>query len=257
VRINIVKLNCHNKNTPDKCNLNKQKELVRDMNRFRKKTTGNLGKTFLILSIICLVFVTACSPAKPAPEPVPTPPEPQLPVNEPENDLAGYFPLEEGNNWVYEGIGNEFASYSQKVTYKENKKAQVVVSSGTVTANRYEITEDSILHTFRQNEFYENKNILDSPANIQAIILKLPLQVGNSWISESNSCEIIDIAASVETPAVTFKDCLAVKTTYPDSDNYSIYYYAKGIGMVKSEYVMPETTIISQLSSYSIKPSEI
>lgn len=218
------------------------------------KTFIKLSSVLLLFLVLgFLIFLTACGRANPNPAPVP-PPEPQPPLNE-SDILTEYFPLAEGSSWVYEGIGNEFASYTQKVTHTQGDKAQVLVSSGTSTANRYEITPDSILHTYRQHEFYEGTSILDKPANIQAIVLKLPLTTGNSWQSESNTCEIIDTGATVETPAGTFKECLSVKTTYPDSTNYSIHYYAKGLGMVKSEYFMPEGKIISQLSSYKVNPS--
>lgn len=217
------------------------------MKGMESKNLKSLLKGFLIL--ICFVFMTACAPSKPAPAPVP---QEKPPVEQPKSNLSEYLPLQEGNSWKYEGIGNEFASYTQEVTHRKANKAQVVVSSGTATVNRYEITEDSILNTYRLPEFYEKVSILDRPSNIQAIILKLPLEVGNSWVSESNSCEIIDLAATVETPSGVYRDCLAIKTTYQDS-NHSINYYAKGIGMVKSEYVMSDFTVISQLSSYSVQ----
>lgn len=208
-------------------------------------------KSFLPFLLGSLFFLTACSQPTPSPAPMPAP---QPPAVEPEINLSEYLPLKIGNSWKYEGIGNEFASYTEKVSHQKDNKAQVIRSSGTVTANRYEFTQDSILHTYQQHEFYEDKDILDSPANFNAIILKLPLKVGNSWVSESNTCEIIDTDVSVETPAGTFEKCLAVKTIYKDSGNYSIRYYAKGVGMVKSEYNMPENLkVISQLSSYAVK----
>lgn len=211
---------------------------------------------FLSLLVFSLILVSACSRPAPVPAPSPTPAPPSPPsgtLNESSETLSLYLPLQVGNSWTYEGIGNEFASYSQKVTHQIDNKAQVILSSGTVTANRYEFTEDSILHTFQEHEFYEDKSILDRPANLNAVLLKLPLEVGTSWTSESNSYKIIETNGTVETPAGIFKNCLAVKTVYKDSGNHSINYYAKGIGMVKSEYIMPEDQkVISQLSSYSI-----
>lgn len=207
------------------------------MNKIKSIRAGRILLSFLLL--LSLVFVTACSPS------------PAEPIKDPKATLAEYFPLQVGSSWQYEGIGNEFASYTSKVTHQKDSKGQIVLSSGTVTANRYEITENSILHTYQQHEFYEDASILDNASNIDGVILKLPLEIGSTWTSQGNTCEIIDTKATVETPAGTFQDCIAVKTTYKDSGNHSVHYYAKGIGLVKSEYVMPEQKVISQLSSYT------
>lgn len=201
---------------------------------------------FLIVMML-ITFLTGCSviDMKPAPS-----------DNEEEKSIAAYLPLSVGNYWSYEGIGNEYATYTEKVTHQKDKKYQVIVDNGgTVTANRYEVTDSSIVNTLRQPEFYEDKNILDSPVNYHAVLLQSPLTLGNTWESEGNTCEIVDTMATVDVPAGTFENCLAIKITFVDSGNISYYYYKKGVGMVKTEYVMPgNDSIISQLKEYSLNP---
>lgn len=208
-----------------------------------------LKKKNILWSIIVLVFLffSGCSPA--GPEPSPSSP------NEQTENIAAYIPLSVGNYWLYEGIGNEYASYTEKVTYQQRNQYQVIIDNGgTVTANRYEVAADRIVNTFRQSEFYEDKNILDQPSNIEAILLQSPLTAGNSWTSEGNSFEVIDTSATVEVPAGIFENCLTVKITYPESRNYSLYYYKKDVGLIKSEYVMPENgKVVSQLKEYDVQ----
>jgi hypothetical protein len=208
-----------------------------------------LKKKNILWSIIVLVFLffSGCSPAVPKPSPSPT-------DGQTEN-IAAYIPLSVGNYWLYEGIGNEYASYTEKVTYQQRNQYQVIIDNGgTVTANRYEVAADRIVNTFRQSEFYEDKNILDQPSNIEAILLQSPLTAGNSWTSEGNSYEVIDTSATVEVPAGIFVNCLTVKITYPESRNYSLYYYKKDVGLIKSEYVMPENEkVVSQLKEYDVQ----
>ncbi|AHF08811.1 MULTISPECIES: hypothetical protein [Dehalobacter] len=213
--------------------------------------THVLKKKHALWSIIvlALLFFNGCSLAKPEPKPAPSPSSEQT------ENIAAYIPLSVGNYWFYEGIGNEYASYTEKVTYQQRNQYQVIIDNGgTVTANRYEVAADRIVNTFRQSEFYEDKNILDQPSNIEAILLQSPLTSGNSWTSEGNSYEIIDTAATVEVPAGIFENCLTVKITYPESGNYSLYYYKKDVGLIKSEYVMPENEkVVSQLKEYDVQ----
>lgn len=191
--------------------------------------------------LIVFLLLAGCQNNSPAP--------PESPSGNVEQvNVADYLPLKQGNKWSYEGIGNEYASYYQEVVYEQDNKYQVIVNNGgTVTVNRYEVTEDSILITYREHEFYDDTNILKQPPNFESIILKLPLVTGNNWISEQNTYEIYSTNSAVQVPAGSFADCVVVKVTYKDSGNTSLYYYKKGIGLVKSEYVMDNKESVSSL----------
>ncbi|MDD2481465.1 MAG: hypothetical protein PHF82_04940, partial [Lutispora sp.] len=117
----------------------------------------------------------------------------------------------------------------------------------------YEIKDDSIVNTYMEGEVYDEKNVLDNDANLDTVIIKLPIEVGNKWISEENSYEIIDINASVTVPAGTFEDCIIVKEIYKDKTAYRNYYYKKEVGLVKSEYKTNDGfTVSSLLKSYKL-----
>lgn len=211
----------------------------------------NFSVSWRILLVLALSFFLITGCAKPAPTPIPPSPPGD---GKPTVNIAEYLPLKEGNKWIYEGIGNEFAGYTQEVTHEKDNTYQVVVYSGTITTNRYVVTEDSILNTYREPEAEEVKNLLDSPANFDGILLKLPLEVGNSWISDGNNCEIFSINSTVQVPAGTFSDCVVVKITYKDSGHSTFQYYKKNVGLVKSEYVMENSEKIeSLLKEYTVR----
>lgn len=197
-----------------------------------------------------IIFLSLAGCQNTSPPPSEPPPGNVEPVS-----IAEFLPLQQGNKWSYDGIGNEYASYYQEVVYEQDNKYQVIVDNGgTITVNRYEVTEDSIVNTYREHEFYDDTNILKQPTNFESVILKLPLVTGNSWTSEQNICEIYSINSAVQVPAGSFADCIVVKITYQDSGNISFFYYKKGIGLVKSEYVMDNNeTVSSLLKEYTIR----
>lgn len=194
----------------------------------------------------------------PTPEAMPTPTAtPTLtPTPTPvEESLSDFYPLKVGNMWEYEGKGMEYASFIQKVIFSSGNKYQVTIDNGgTVVANVFEISKDSIVNTYRAGESYNNENILGMANNVNIILLRTPLEKGNFWISEENHYEIIDVAADVTVPAGEFKDCIAVKVTFKDQTSNMIFYYKRGIGMVQSEFRTDSGDLItSKLKRYELK----
>ena len=201
--------------------------------------------TLAAIFISAIITAVSCTPSTKVPD-TKTPPE--------KENISLYYPLKVGSEWEYEGEGNEYAAYTQKVTYSEDNKYQVMIDNGgTRAANIYEIKDDSIVNTYMEGEVYDEKNVLENNANIDTIIIKLPIEAGNKWVSEENSYEIIDINASVTVPAGTFQDCITVKEIYKDKTAYRNYYYKKNVGLVKSEYKTNDGfTVSSLLKSYKL-----
>lgn len=171
-----------------------------------------------------------------------------------EVDLLSYFPFEVGNQWTYQGVGNEYASYNKQVLYKEGNKVQVVEENpGTRLVKIYDLKPDSVVVVYSKEEFYEDENILETEENMQDIILQTPVEIGTIWESGDRTSEIVAKDVTIETPAGTFNNCIQVNNTYKDEENKFIEYYAPGIGLVKSEFIAGETKIISQLENYTIK----
>ena len=92
--------------------------------------------------LLTIVLTISCAPSTKIPGKN-IPPTPETPKKE---DISQYYPLKEGYEWEYEGVGNEYASYTQKVTYSKDKRFQVMKDNGgTRSANVYEIKDDSIV----------------------------------------------------------------------------------------------------------------
>lgn len=197
-----------------------------------------------ILITICIIFtvmgMVSCAPTS-------------TPVPEKES-LVGFYPLKEGNVWEYQGEGMEYASFIQKVIFSSGSRYQITVDNGgTVISNVLEESNESIINTYRSGEEFGGENLLEEPGNTNIIILQLPLERGNFWISEGNHYEIIDTEADVVVPAGEFKDCITVKATFKDHTSNMIYYYKQGIGMVQSEFKTESGDIItSKLKSYEL-----
>lgn len=201
--------------------------------------------------------VTPSAVPTPVPEATPTPtlvmtPTPTKPQAE---SLLGFYPLKEGNMWEYEGEGMEYASFVQRVVYSSGNKYQITVDNGgSVMANVLVERKDAIVNTYKSGEIGSDGNVLAKASNVNIILLQLPLNVGNFWISEENHYEIIDTDVDITVPAGKFEDCIAVKTTFKDQTSNMIYYYKTGIGMVQSEFRTDVGDLItSKLKRYDFK----
>jgi|GEM_PF-748948 len=219
--------------------------------------TDNTSPTPVALTPAPGTTVTPLETPTPAPEATPTPtlvltPTPAKP---PVESLLGFYPLKVGNIWEYEGEGMEYASFVQRVVFGSGSKYQIIVDNGgSVMANVLVERKDAIVNTYKSGEIGSKENILGRASNVNIILLQLPLNVGNFWISEENHYEIIDTDVDVTVPAGKFEDCVAVKITFKDQTSNMIYYYKKGIGMVQSEFRTDAGDLItSKLKRYDLK----
>lgn len=210
-----------------------------------------------IILIISLLLITAaalgCTAKQPKPPaPVPAPAPAPSPVVK-EKNIGVYMPMKVGYIWEYQGEGNEYASYTQRVEYEEDKRYQLTRDNGgTVIADIYEIRKDSIVHVYMAGESYDHTNLLKQQNNLEDTVLKLPIEVGNKWISEENSYEIVDTKATVIVPYGTFDDCVVVRRTYKDgSEDYMSY--KEGVGMLQSEFRSGDFKVFSRLKDFSSK----
>jgi hypothetical protein len=220
---------------------------------------------YIILIILVLISFTACSqdqdvkPSPPTTSPTPIEPEEdEEPIAEPINevevkDVEAYFPLQVGNRWEYEGEGNEFASYTQEVVFSEGNRYQLTTDNGgTVMANIFEVRDDSIVNVYKMGESYDHKNLLKEQNNIEAVMLKEPIKMGNKWISEENTYEIIDTNASITVPLGSFDKCIVVKLTFKDG-SVELLHYKAGVGLLQSEFKTDGGSIFSRLKSFTTK----
>jgi len=165
-----------------------------------------------------------------------------------------YFPLKAGSTWTYQGAGNEYASFERQLEYVKNGFGQVrEANGGTVNSSIYQTTDSAVTRVYTKGESYDNTNILEAgfSSNDNTVIIQGPLKKGDNWQNDDNiKREIASLTANVSTPAGDFKNCLHIKMYGPD---YVINeYYAKGVGLIKREFISNGETISSTLESYRI-----
>lgn len=162
--------------------------------------------------------------------------------------LRDYFPLKPNVRYIYEGYGSEYASYSVYNDYISNNRAQQRINNGgTEIARGIEADEQSISVVFSREEAYYRENLLDKTADNRQILIKTPLKAGTTWsLGDSKVRTITDTAAIVDTPSGSYK-AIEVVTQAPDYK--TVDYYAKNIGLVKSEFISGDTKVASSLSS--------
>lgn len=163
-----------------------------------------------------------------------------------------YFPLTRGSTWKYLGEGNEYASFNREVTHEKGNLSQTKTDNGgTVSAAVFETTDCAVTRVFFKGEEYDGKDFLETTPNDNTIILKAPLEVGTSWVDQSGVLrEIVDVKATVYTPAGNFESCVKVKISNEHSTIYE--YYKEGVGMIKSEFISGDTKVTSTLEKYNI-----
>lgn len=225
-------------------------------------------KSILVLLMSFSFLLTSCSQKTNTSEtPIPTETESEVPVVL----LADYFPLTKGDFWKYLGDGNEYASFTREVIYTDGiftgigkqpygygsssvfylTYAQISEENGgTVISSVYHLTNDEITCVYFKGEEYNKEYLIDQPSNCNVIILKAPLEIGTTWVSGTDTREIISLDASVITPLGEMTDCIMVKIT--DENSYTYEYFKKDIGLIKREFHSGETIISSTLEEMNL-----
>jgi hypothetical protein len=201
-------------------------------------------KVFVVMLILLPPALAACAANK----------TDSGPSGQVEKPVGSYLPLQVGNRWEYAGSGNEYASYKQYVTFQKGNSYQVMVDNGgTIAASRIEVDADRIVRTYREGEVYDNRNILDQPANDNTLLLKMPVKAGTTWTSGEAAYKIARTDARVEVPAGVFDNCVLVEATYQESKSQSLSYFKEGVGLVKTEFVTEGgDKITSDLEEYTV-----
>lgn len=169
-------------------------------------------------------------------------------------EVEPYLPLQVGNQWSYSGTGSEYADYTERVLFQDGNRVQLKRENpGTTMALIYEVNPNNIALVYSQEEFYEDRNILSVSDNRQEVILQGPAVVGTTWRAGDRKYEITENNGTVKVPAGTFKHCLKVRSTFEGSDHQIIQYYARGVGLVKSEFISGNDRVVSELENYTIR----
>ncbi len=161
--------------------------------------------------------------------------------------IEEYYPIEENVRYVYEGTGNEYASYSVYNDYTtEQKVQQRVDNGGTVLARIVEIKDGKLIHTYSRGEAYYRENLLNSKSSEEEVLLMEPLTEGNSWkLKDSKVRTITNLSADVTTPSGKYK---AIEVSTEGPDGKTLDYYVKGIGLVQTLFQSNGMEVRSSLS---------
>jgi hypothetical protein len=160
--------------------------------------------------------------------------------------IKDYFPMKANTMYIYEGTGNEFASYSLWTDYIKDNKIQLRQDSGgTVTSKVIENSSNELKLIFEKEESYYREDFTGKKANTDEILLKEPLVKGTQWtLANQESRTITNVNVEVTTPSDSYK---ALEVTTKGKDSERIDYYVLNIGLVKSIFKSNGTEVTSSL----------
>lgn len=149
--------------------------------------------------------------------------------------IKDYFPFTENNKYVYEGEGNEYASYTVYNDYITNNRIQTRTNNGgTETVKVIEYKDGELKELLSRGETYYRQNFTNTKKNDGEVLLKEPLNKGTSWITGDNIKKFIsNIDVPITTPLGSYK---ALEVTAEGKDNKTINYYVKDMGLIKTVY---------------------
>jgi hypothetical protein len=202
---------------------------------FRNKLTKSLLFTGLLL--VFVFPIAGCGQ-----EPMPTE----------EAAIHDYFPFNENVRMVYEGQGNEFASYTTYVDYINDDKIQIRTNNGgTEVVKVLQNTDGSLIEINSWGEIFYKSDLIGEEANLSDVLLKEPLAEGTMWnLSDGSQREITGLTVAIETPYGSF-EALEVTTT-KDGETVQKQYYVLDIGLVKTITLVEDEEISSSLKEMNI-----
>ncbi len=225
------------------------------------KGSGNMKKTVsLLIALIFILFLAGCGPGNSG----------ENNNNNGNNNTAGnnagkntdenggnnepdllsiedYYPIKENTRYLYEGSGNEYASYDTYNDYTSDSKFQQRVDNGgTVMANVFEIKDGKLTRKYSRGEAYYRENLLNKTDKDEEIILQEPLEKGTTWtLKDASTRTITNIDVEISTPSGDYK---ALEVTTEGKNGQTVDYYAKNVGLVKTMFVYEDMEVTSTLS---------
>lgn len=165
-----------------------------------------------------------------------------------EDTIKDYYPFRENTEYIYQGTGNEYASYTVFTDYKAVDRVQYRINNGgSETVEVLEYDNGKLAKIFSKGEVYYRENFLDKEKGEEDILLMEPLVKGTEWtVSDNRKRYISNTGVEITTPAGTFS-AIEVTTTGGTSNEKTVDYYAKDVGLVKSVFTSGTGEITSAL----------
>lgn len=145
--------------------------------------------------------------------------------------VAEYFPDKEMIK-VFDGGYENSGSIQIFDEFQDDRLQMRLVNHGTGVVMIYKTSDNDLKIIFSKETEDMAEGYLDYPSNRDSIILKGPIKKGTKWSSDGGDYEITGVDVNVTTPAGEFK---ALEVTYKRDDYKYKSYYAKGLGLVKTE----------------------
>lgn len=205
-----------------------------------------MKKLLLITSLIfSFVFLSSCKDKNVVVKPVEenkTPIVTKAPLT-----IKDYFIYNENSEYVYEGKGNEYASFNILVDYLTENRVQIRSNNGgTEMIKVLENKDGKLTMLLSRGETYYRENLIQSPSNNEEILLKEPLIKGTTWtLSDNRKRYISNIDVEITTPLGKYK---ALEVTTENKEDKTLDYYAANVGLVKTLFVLKDDEVSSSLS---------
>lgn len=160
--------------------------------------------------------------------------------------INDYYPFKENVKYVYEGMGNEYASYNTIVDYIEGNRIQTRTNNGgTEMVKVLENKDGQLTMILQRGECYYRENLTQNSGDKSEIILKEPLTKGTEWtLSDNRKRSITNVGVEITTPSGTYK---TLEVTTEGKDDKIVDYYAPNVGLVKTVFTSNGTEVSSTL----------
>ena len=164
--------------------------------------------------------------------------------------LAAFFPLMPDTLVTYTVEGFEVPGTRTIFnTYISGNRVQrmILASDFPPSIEIIDVGDDQVRLVFGDPHHYNIEDLTQVTPTLDFIILQAPIEVGTSWVNGGETSQITAVDVSVETPLGTFS---AVQVTTVTARGFEErYYYAEGIGLVKSVHPNDLGTFIVTLSA--------
>lgn len=170
-----------------------------------------------------------------------------------ENRLTSrdYYPLISDTEYIYEGMGNEYASFTMYIDYLDSDRGRMQTrtnNGGTETVRVIEVNDKAVTVIYVINESYYRDNLLNKEGaeGQEEILLQDPLIIGTNWeLPDGRKRSITATDVDIQTPSGNYK---ALEVTTESIDSKVMDYYAKEVGLVKSIFQSGDMEVTSTLS---------
>lgn len=168
-----------------------------------------------------------------------------------------YYPFVKNKMMEYKGEGSEYAEMNTFVEFIDDNLIQIkTMNAGTDIVKVLEYKDGVLREVFSEAEFYHIENMLDASRNKDNIILKEPIEIGNSWKDEEgNKVEITGLDKDIDIDLGKYK-ALEVTTEYGNNE-VKRDYYVKEIGYVGNIYEDEEFQVKTFLKNISEQEMEL